>query len=60
MEVQIILNYTKFEYSIYLERNQNLHKNFIKLIQKILNDEDNFAKLYNEFHNETPLIVIVN
>ena len=27
---------------------------------KILNDEGTFTKLCNEFHNETPLIVIEN
>ena len=60
MEVQIILNYTKFTYSIYLEGNHYLHKSFFKLILKILNDEDNFTKLCNKFHNETLLIVIEN
>ena len=61
METQIILNYTKFACSIYFEGNQYLHRKLIfKLIKKILNDEDNLAKLRNEFHNETPLIVIEN
>ena len=61
MEVQIILNYIRFTYSIYIEGNKYLHKKlFFKLILIILNDEDNFTILFNEFHNETPLIVIEN
>ena len=53
MEVQINPNFT---YSIYFEGDQYLQINFFF----ILNDEDSFAKLCNEFHNETPLIVIEN
>ena len=54
-------NYIRFTYSIYFEGNQYLHKKlFFTLILKILNDEDNFTILFNEFHNETPLIVIEN
>ena len=61
MEVQIFLNYIRLTYSIYFEGNQYLHKKlFFLLILTILNDEDNLTILFNEFHNETPLIVIEN
>ena len=61
MEVQIILNYIRFTYSIYFEGNKYLHKKlFFKLILIILNDEDDLTILFNEFHNETPVIVIEN
>ena len=33
---------------------------FPTLILNILNDEDNFTKLCNEFHNGAPLLVIEN
>ena len=42
-------------YIIYIfEGNQYLHRElFLKLILKKFNDEDNFTKLCDEFHNKT-------
>ena len=42
------------------EINIYIKKFIFRLITKILNDEDNFITLCNEFHKETPLIVIEN
>ena len=57
MEVRIIIKYTKFTYSIYFEGNKYVHI-FFKVNFSNSHDKDNFTKLCNEFHNETPLIAI--
>ena len=47
-------------YSIYFEGNKYLILLFIVLLLQFLNDEENFTKLHNEFHDETSIIVIEN
>ena len=53
----IILNYTKFAFFIYCKEIY-IYTKKTKLILKNVND--NFMKLCNEFHIETPLIVMKN
>ena len=58
MEVQIILNYANSHILHILNKINIYIKTFSKFILKILNHKYKFTKLCNEFHNETPLIVI--